>query len=361
MINLALPIHSEAFGNVYLGVTIAVLSFSDIALRTELRGTTMGTLTKNASDSDRIIYLCAEHTIGRSPRCHLSLAQKSISSHHACIRWNGHAWVVRDLGSRNGTYVNAQRVTERPRSLHRGDTIVFGDKSQTWVLSDDSQPCAMLIGLRDDAERDDAARVIALGDLQAFPNAQDPQMTIFRDAVGRFFLEDANALVELTSKQRIVIGDDTYRLHLPGSPGGTTTTRTSEGRPVESSVKTLRLELRVAPDEETASAAVDAGSIQATLDPRVHLYLLVYLARLRVGQNRLPSVEQDDAGDGWVPCDLLCDDLHVTKEQLCLQVFRIREDFKKLGLSDAGNIVDRRRRGWIRIGITPEQIRIVRM
>ena len=35
-----------------------------------------------------------------------------VSSIHASLRWQSHGWEVKDLGSRNGTFVNGEKVTE---------------------------------------------------------------------------------------------------------------------------------------------------------------------------------------------------------------------------------------------------------
>lgn len=49
--------------------------------------------------------------IGRSPGCQITLGEASISGNHAEITWDGANFVVHDLGSTNGTWVNGQRVT----------------------------------------------------------------------------------------------------------------------------------------------------------------------------------------------------------------------------------------------------------
>lgn len=67
--------------------------------------------------------------IGREVGCGIVLMQDSVvSRNHAEMTWNGTGWVVRDLQSRNGLWVNGVRVTEHP--LNFGDQIGVG---QSWL------------------------------------------------------------------------------------------------------------------------------------------------------------------------------------------------------------------------------------
>ena len=67
--------------------------------------------------------------IGREAGCAILLSQDTVvSRNHAELSWNGSGWVVRDLGSRNGLWVNGVRVTEH--TLTVGDQIGVG---QTWL------------------------------------------------------------------------------------------------------------------------------------------------------------------------------------------------------------------------------------
>jgi hypothetical protein len=49
----------------------------------------------------------------------------SVSRVHALVECLGGAWFVEDLGSRNGTFVNGQRISGR-RFVRPGDEIRFG-------------------------------------------------------------------------------------------------------------------------------------------------------------------------------------------------------------------------------------------
>jgi DNA-binding CsgD family transcriptional regulator len=64
-------------------------------------------------------------TIGRGLENDIAIADPEASAVHAALEPLAGAWTVRDLTSRNGTFVNGTRVlTERP--LHRGDEIRIG-------------------------------------------------------------------------------------------------------------------------------------------------------------------------------------------------------------------------------------------
>jgi hypothetical protein len=66
-------------------------------------------------------------TVGRAPENDLALTwDGEVSRQHATLEWIGGAWTIADDGlSRNGTYVNGERITGR-RRLHPGDAVRVG-------------------------------------------------------------------------------------------------------------------------------------------------------------------------------------------------------------------------------------------
>lgn len=62
--------------------------------------------------------------IGTEPTCHVVLTDQFMSTKHAEIKAENGLWVLRDLGSTNGTYVNDQRISQR--ELVDNDFIRFG-------------------------------------------------------------------------------------------------------------------------------------------------------------------------------------------------------------------------------------------
>jgi hypothetical protein len=65
-------------------------------------------------------------TLGRSRDCDCVLAEPSVSRRHAELRREDRRWVLRDLGSRNGTRVNGVRLLDEAE-VCPGDRVSFGD------------------------------------------------------------------------------------------------------------------------------------------------------------------------------------------------------------------------------------------
>jgi pSer/pThr/pTyr-binding forkhead associated (FHA) protein len=64
--------------------------------------------------------------IGRMPEgCDICIADYYASRHHAEISFDGKNYLVRDLGSANGTFLNDQRL-EAPQVLQDGDLVKVG-------------------------------------------------------------------------------------------------------------------------------------------------------------------------------------------------------------------------------------------
>jgi adenylate cyclase len=69
--------------------------------------------------------LGARTTLGRHPENNIRLSDREVSKEHAAIERNGAAFVLRDLGSSNGTFVNGRRVREL--KLREGDELGLGN------------------------------------------------------------------------------------------------------------------------------------------------------------------------------------------------------------------------------------------
>jgi EAL domain-containing protein (putative c-di-GMP-specific phosphodiesterase class I) len=107
--------------------------------------------------------------IGRSPRADHTIASQEVSTQHAEIVKDGEGFVLRDLNSTNGTFVNAERIESC--ALKNGDLVHFASEEHRFGLAertlaqDDEEQAT--IWRRGDTERDmrethDLGRVLGL-------------------------------------------------------------------------------------------------------------------------------------------------------------------------------------------------------
>lgn len=67
-----------------------------------------------------------EYGVGRAETNSIRLTDRNVSRNHAILRMNGQGWILKDLSSYNGTYVNGARVVgEQP--VQSGDVVQLGD------------------------------------------------------------------------------------------------------------------------------------------------------------------------------------------------------------------------------------------
>jgi HD-GYP domain-containing protein (c-di-GMP phosphodiesterase class II) len=76
--------------------------------------------------------------VGRTPNLEIVLDEASVSRRHAEVVHSEEGWVLRDLGSTNGTRVNGVRVGRTGRRLQRDDLLQFGDVLLTVVELNES-------------------------------------------------------------------------------------------------------------------------------------------------------------------------------------------------------------------------------
>ena len=59
--------------------------------------------------------------IGRESDCHLAIPSPSVSRRHAQLRSQDGQWSIEDLRTRNGTWVNGQRIHDRTPLSHNDE------------------------------------------------------------------------------------------------------------------------------------------------------------------------------------------------------------------------------------------------
>lgn len=302
-------------------------------------GSSMGRLRDLSSGKTH--WLEPEHVVGRAVICGSRLNHKYISAQHAALRWAGTHWELKDLGSRNGTFLEGVRLKPGEElTLREGSKIAFGKPNEDlWELVDASAPTVMAVPV------DGGDAVLLDGEMLALPSSEDPRATIYRNGEGCWVLEQAeDSAWPITNRQTFEVAGRSWRFSCSESLG-TTSLATSSA---ELEVRHLQLSFSVSRDEEHVHLHVTSAGRTFDLGTRNHNYLLVTLARRRLAD----AVEGiPDTVCGWIYLEDLAHDATMAPPQLNIDVFRIRKQFAAIGVIDAGNIIERRpRTRQLRIG-----------
>jgi pSer/pThr/pTyr-binding forkhead associated (FHA) protein len=81
-------------------------------------------------------FLSGSVTIGRKAENTISIDNLAVSGYHARIDKTGPDFILTDLQSTNGTYVNDKRVMSR--KLRHGDNVIVGKHTLLFIAGDDS-------------------------------------------------------------------------------------------------------------------------------------------------------------------------------------------------------------------------------
>src|SRR5512140_1956859 len=85
----------------------------------------MARLILATAEGQQAIELRPINSLGRHPNNSIQLLDKIVSKEHCIVEQRGEIFVLRDLGSLNGTYINGERVRGEG-VLHHGDEITLG-------------------------------------------------------------------------------------------------------------------------------------------------------------------------------------------------------------------------------------------
>ncbi|TNE92459.1 MAG: FHA domain-containing protein [Deltaproteobacteria bacterium] len=279
--------------------------------------------------------------VGRAPSSSLHLDDHRVSGQHASIVWTGGRWEARDLGSRNGTFVDGERLEPgKPVVLSVGATLAFGVSDEKWELVEAGPPSAV-------AEHVASGRVrIATDGILALPDGDAPLAEVF--ARGREWRLEMDGESRVLQDEEVVsVGGEAWRIRVPSAIEGTVAVDSGP------SLSTVQLRFAVSMNEEHVELTLIHRGKETALEAREHGYTLLTLARARVDEAELPTGEQ-----GWIDRDRLLRMLGVDANALNVSIYRARGQLAAAGLEGAAGIVEVRR-GARRIGIDPERIEIV--
>ncbi|WP_323137479.1 FHA domain-containing protein [Paraliomyxa miuraensis] len=226
---------------------------------------------------------------------------------------------MQDLRSRNGTYVDGQRlVPGQPVPVARGAALGFGHPSEYEMIdAGPPEPVATGVEPTEGVVEGQGARLL-------LPDPADPELVVVhRD--GRWWLE-RDGTRSIVEDGDVVCGErGSWSLWLPELvPSTLDVSDGSVDPPTLASVE-LRLSVAGAEDEraELVELVVSRGDRSTPLEPRAHHRPLLLLAKAR-RDDRSHHLEEER---GWVEQEALCDQLGYTTGRLHVEIHRLRREF----------------------------------
>ncbi len=284
-----------------------------------------------------IVEVPCRTLVGRSSLADIVLRSRRTSNEHASIGWYSNHWVLRDLGSSNGTTVDGRLLGPRDRIvLTAGNRLLFGGEAETFEVLDVAPPppCAVRLG----------PQTWAWGQrsLLVLPNEAAPEASVFY-VDGNWQADDGSSTVRVECGDIIPLASGHFRLLLPDDPD---TAAFTAGYQLDLS----ELELVFRYNADAVVLHLVQGSADVRLPARACVQTLLALARLR-------SSQQAD-GDGWVATSALAAQRSCSPEKINVDIHRLRKLLEEAGVHDAARIVQRDDTKKLRIGV--ERIREIR-
>ncbi|WP_181234183.1 FHA domain-containing protein [Enhygromyxa salina] len=274
--------------------------------------------------------LASVYVIGRSHGCDLCIARPSVSGLHAEIIWDGEAWWVQDLGSRNGTFHDGRRLSAGERAaVPEGTTVAFGTLEHSYQLKSAAPPRML-------AKASDGLVLVAVDDILCLPSPEACELSIFCEADGRWMLESEAGKRALQHREIISVGGKAWELRLPAP-----TQRTREvDLGVVPDVDNIGLDFAMSRDGEHVEVTLHTFAGAEALKFRSHLFLLAALARQRVAD--MAQEHLGVAEHGWAYRDDLLRELDIDVQLMNLWIHRVRQQLAQAGVQGAGAVIERR-------------------
>lgn len=319
----------------------------------QTRQTPLSTTSEHVGRIERVgtgeAFLLRSHLLfGRSAACDVRIQESRVSGEHARLRWTGSTWEIRDLGSKNGTFVAGKRLAAgEGATLLAGDTIGLGGASAPAPMFVVTNASAPVLSAR--STRSNVLHFASHGML-TLPNDEYPAITVVEGREGKWFVEEGDAVREAVDGEALTIDGETWVLDVPGVAVSTVA--------VESlvlSLETITLRFSVSNNGQDVALTIVCPGKEIHLSPEKQHPLLLELARTRQSSTSAALEEQ-----GWIDRGDLCRRLGMNDQRLQAEVHQVRKQFAALGIQGAANIVERRPgTNSLRLGVESVEVKSV--
>ncbi len=148
--------------------------------------------------------------IGRGSSCDVTLPERQVSRQHAQIERDGAGYWLRDLQSKNRTYVNGQEVSDKLYLLQDGDEIQIALCVKMGFVGADATVPLALDGPNRGLRIDRAARKVFIGGHELTPPlslAQYRLLTLLLDQEGQVVSRDAIVMAVWTEEESMGVSE----------------------------------------------------------------------------------------------------------------------------------------------------------
>lgn len=178
-----------------------------------------------------------ELLVGREAGLALRLEHRSVSRRHACLRFVEQRYLLEDLGSTNGTFLNGTRLVKgTTHPLSPNDTLRFGDIVCTFTVSQERTPLPASLATPVPAVPAPKTSFLDLAEIKAGIAARQPRLTPHGELQFPEAVQTLSAAVVAslqTSPALILIRDgkpEVFYLRAPGRANGREGLRLRIGR-----------------------------------------------------------------------------------------------------------------------------------
>lgn len=341
-------------GNDLTATMLGTHDFTNTSVKTDPRIEQAAalTMTNHLGKIERVgsgeAFLLRSHLLfGRSAACDVRINEARVSGEHARLRWTGSMWEIRDLGSKNGTFVAGRRLAAgEGATLLVGDTIGLGgagSPAPMFVMTNASAPVVSARSVRTQAWRFAAHGMLAL------PNEENPLVTVVEGREGKWIVEDGDVVRDAEDGESLRIADETWVLDVPGVAIPTVAVEL-----LVLTLETMTLRFSFAEQDKNPALTIVCPGKEIHVLPEKHHALLLELARTRQGPTSAPPDEQ-----GWLDRGELCRKLGIDDQRLNAEIHQARKQFVALGIQGAANIIERKAgTKWLRLGV--EQVEVTK-
>jgi hypothetical protein len=262
-------------------------------------------------------------TIGRSKASGLCLADAYASMTHASIVEVGGKWTVRDLCSRNGTFVDGTLVSPgKSVPLRAGTRVSFGARRAEWIFADARRAQCVAEPL------EGGDPVVMRHGLLALPSEDDPRVTVYEHRWGGWVVERSGEDDRDSQSVDVVrVGDRAWRLRCPAAV---------RGKRFAHPVHTPPVSILISNDGECLEVRLGPKDRPIAMRARDEDYLLLSLVRRCLAGRR---GDVTDWERGWMYEDRAPEPPNGAPPRVDLDVFRIRQRAAVAGLEYPADVI----------------------